>query len=149
MDVVTFNYITKKKRPREIKVLKVFLAEIFKREKTKLLSLNYIFCSDVYLLQINMKYLQHNYFTDIITFSMSDSSDLVVGEIYISIDRVSENAQFYEVSFQNELQRVIIHGALHLCGYKDKTKAQKSVMRALEDKYMNLLAKFISRGTLK
>lgn len=115
--------------------LKRFIESIFKREKRSLQSINYIFCNDKALLKINQDFLKHDYYTDIITFDLSESSQ-VVAEIYISIDRVRDNARNLGVSFQKELQRVIFHGALHLCGYKDKTKADSLKMRDKEDYYL-------------
>jgi len=117
-------------------LVKEVIRGLFKKEKTKLEQLQYIFCSDEYLLQINKEHLQHNYYTDIITFDLSNNPKAVIGEIYISIDRVKDNAQNYEVSFKQELLRVIFHGALHLCGYKDKTQKDQALMRKAEDKYI-------------
>lgn len=117
--------------------LKRFIESIFKREKRSLQSINYIFCNDKALLKINQDFLKHDYYTDIITFDLSESSQ-VVAEIYISIDRVRDNARNLGVSFQKELQRVIFHGALHLCGYKDKKKADALRMRAKEAYYIKL-----------
>jgi probable rRNA maturation factor len=117
--------------------LKTTLREMFRQEGAPLQSLSYVFCSDDYLLQINKDFLQHDYYTDIITFEMADNPDLgVEGEIYISVDRVKENAIALGQTFYNELARVIFHGALHLCGYKDKTGRDKKAMRAMEDKYL-------------
>src|SRR5688572_23762728 len=108
------------------------IRDLFKKEKTRLEQLQYIFCSDEYLLEINKQHLNHNYYTDIITFDLSETPDAVTGEIYISIDRVKDNAQTYKVSFKQELLRVIFHGALHLCGYKDKTEKDQVLMRKAE-----------------
>ena len=118
-------------------LVKEVIRDLFKKENTKLEQLQYIFCSDEYLLQINKEHLQHNYYTDIITFDLSDTPDAVTGEIYISVDRVRDNAQNYEVTFKQELLRVIFHGALHLCGYKDKTEKDQASMRRAEDKYLH------------
>jgi len=118
-------------------LVKEVLRDLFKKEKTKLEQLQYIFCSDEYLLEINKQHLQHDYYTDIITFDLSNNPKAVIGEIYISIDRVKDNAQNYEVSFKQELLRVIFHGALHLCGYKDKTQKDQVLMRKAEDKYLH------------
>jgi len=115
--------------------LKAFIGSIFRKEKKKLDSLNYIFCSDKRLLEINRKYLGHDYFTDIISFDLSDSGS-VQGEIYISVDRVRDNAQKLNLTYKSEFHRVIIHGALHLCGYKDKTIKDAKKMRAMEDFYL-------------
>jgi len=116
--------------------LKQFVETLFDKEQAKLESLTYVFCSDEYLLQVNRDFLKHDFYTDVITFDLSSNKNEVAGEIYISIDRVKENAQTLGVSFRNELHRVIFHGALHLCGYKDKTKADISIMRSREDKYL-------------
>jgi probable rRNA maturation factor len=117
--------------------LKVFLEKLFKQEGAKLGSLNYIFCTDERLLEINHQFLGHNHFTDIISFDLG--TDLVQGEIYISIDRVKDNCKTYGVSFKQELHRVIFHGALHLCGYEDKTPAQLKTMKKKEDYYLQFL----------
>jgi len=119
---------------RERKRLKQFLQELFKKNKIGLGSLTYIFCSDDYLLDINKRFLNHNYYTDIITFYLNGPGQPVEGSIYISIDRVKDNAQLLGVLFQQELHRVIFHGALHLTGYSDKSKAQKKMMRIAEEK---------------
>jgi probable rRNA maturation factor len=113
--------------------LKNFIQSIFKKEKKELQSLVYIFCSDEYLLAINKEHLQHDYYTDIITFDLSENSNQIIGEIYISTDRVRDNASSLGVSIKEELHRVIFHGALHLCGYKDKTARHAKEMRAAED----------------
>lgn len=118
--------------------LKTFILSIFKREKKKLGELSYVFCSDAYLLEINKQYLKHNYYTDIITFDLSVTPPVIAGEIYISVDRVKDNAQNFNASFKEEIHRVIFHGALHLCGYRDKTEAEEILMRKMEDKYLKL-----------
>ncbi len=133
---VSFHFADQQCTLAQRTVLKQFLASLFKKEKIPLESLTYIFCSDNYLLEINRQYLQHDYFTDIITFNMANKFQPVIGEIYISIDRVKDNARSFGVSFKQELHRVIFHGSLHLCGYKDKTKEQQTLMRAMEDKYL-------------
>ncbi|MFT3949623.1 MAG: rRNA maturation RNase YbeY [Agriterribacter sp.] len=114
--------------------LKLFIQQLFKKEKISLGSLQYIFCSDDFLLDINKQYLKHNYYTDIITFNLGEK--VVDGEIYVSIDRVKDNAETYKTSFKRELHRVIFHGALHLCGYKDKLNEEIEVMRAKEERYL-------------
>ncbi len=121
--------------------LKVFIENIFKKEKSNLEELNYIFCSDDHLLQINKDFLQHDYYTDIITFDLSDKGGGIRGEVYISIDRVKENALIHQTRFRNEILRVIFHGALHLCGYKDKKKSEIAEMRQKEDYYLRLFEK--------
>jgi rRNA maturation RNase YbeY len=121
--------------------LKSFLVSLFKKEKKILSSINYIFCSDEYLLQINRNFLQHDYYTDIITFELSEDKNSILGEVYISLDRVKDNAQSVGVAYSTEALRVILHGALHLCGYKDKTKKEISLMREKEDFYISLYQK--------
>lgn len=121
--------------------LKSFIQNLFRKEGKTLKELNYIFCSDDYLLAINRQFLNHDYYTDIITFDISDTKGEIAGEVYISIDRVKDNAAQLNQVVQRELCRVIFHGALHLCGYKDKTKSQQKEMRSREDYY---LKKFIS-----
>jgi probable rRNA maturation factor len=106
-------------------------------EKSKVALVNFIFCSDKYLKKINLEYLAHDTFTDIITFDYSDR-DGIQGDVFISIDRVKENAQKFKAEFQDELHRVMVHGVLHLLGYSDKTKAAKSLMRKKEDAYLSL-----------
>lgn len=115
---------------------------IIKKEKKELLQLTYIFCSDSYLHQINVEYLNHDTLTDIITFPYTEPP-LVEGDIFISIDRVKENAVKYGVSFEDELHRVIIHGVLHLCGYPDKTEEEAKVMRKKEEEALEIWDKII------
>jgi probable rRNA maturation factor len=118
--------------------LKRQIASIFKTEKKALESISIIFCSDEYLLQINQTHLQHNYYTDIITFDLSPTKKApTVAELYISVDRVKDNAKHLGKTFTNELHRVIFHGCLHLCGYKDKTPGDIKVMRNKEDYFIS------------
>jgi rRNA maturation RNase YbeY len=116
-------------------ILKRFIESIFSKEKKKLESLNYVFVADKRLLEINRQFLQHDYYTDIITFNLSGNAS-IHAEVYISIDRVRENAKKLDVSFKSELHRVIFHGALHLCGYNDKSKREIEKMREKEDFYL-------------
>lgn len=104
--------------------------------------INYIFCDDEYLLQINIDYLQHDYYTDVIGFQYSEGTELS-GDIYISIDRIKDNAIEQKVSFEKELSRVMIHGILHFMNYKDKTPAEAEKMRKAEDKYIAFLEELI------
>lgn len=134
MPDIHFFYPYKKNILTERNKLKQFIQHIFKKEKTKLESLQFVFCSDDFLLEINRQYLKHDYFTDIVTFNLGDKE--VAGEVYISVDRVKDNAAAYKTSFKRELHRVIFHGALHLCGYKDKLNEEKKIMRAKEDRYL-------------
>ena len=117
--------------------LKQFLADLFTVEGQGLKSLHYVFCSDDYLLEINKQFLQHDTYTDIVTFEMGEDPDVTEGEIYLSVDRVADNAKKFDVSFNQELHRVIFHGALHLCGFKDKSKKDALLMRSKEDEYLN------------
>lgn len=99
--------------------------------------LSLIFCSDEHLLEMNKEYLQHDYYTDIITFDYSEDS-LVSGDLFISVDRVQDNADEFDVLFQDELHRVCIHGLLHLCGYKDKSDEDERIMRLKENEMLVL-----------
>ncbi len=117
---------------------KEWILTVARKEKATVQSLVYIFCSDSYLLQLNKGYLKHHTLTDIITFDYSEGRALE-GEIYISVQRVAENAQKFKTNFRSELNRVIIHGVLHLAGYKDKKPAEKALMRKKEDAYLSLL----------
>jgi rRNA maturation RNase YbeY len=121
---------------KDRRILKTTLAALFKKEKKKLAELHYIFVSDDRLLEINRQFLQHDFYTDIITFPLSEPGQPISGEIYISVDRVRENAREFGGTVKEELLRVIFHGALHLCGYKDKTTPQQREMRQLEEKYL-------------
>ena len=131
---VQFFFLQQNISIRNRAALKLFISKIFKQEKRKLQNLSYIFCSDEYLLQINKASLQHDYYTDIITFDLSDSPHQITGEIYISTDRVRDNAATLGVAIKEELHRVIFHGALHLCGYKDKSPKHAKEMRAAEER---------------
>lgn len=121
------------------KALKAFIPMIFKKEGKLFKSLSYIFCTDEYLLKVNNDFLKHDFYTDIITFDLSESKGSpIIGEIYISVDRVKENALTHNVSFEQELHRVIFHGALHLCGYKDKSKKDSLLMRDKEEDCLSM-----------
>ncbi|WP_140937909.1 rRNA maturation RNase YbeY [Sphingobacterium lumbrici] len=98
--------------------------------------LNFIFCSDDYLLEINKQYLNHDTYTDIVTFDSSEDEDVIAGDIFISVERIRENARKFEVTERDELHRVIIHGVLHLCGYYDKKKDDKELMTKKENEYL-------------
>lgn len=107
-------------------------AEGFKRVG----ELSFVLCSDAYLLEINKQYLDHDTFTDIVTFDSSEDEDVIAGDIFISVERTAENAKKFNVSERDELHRVIIHGVLHLCGYYDKKKEDKTLMTEKEDFYL-------------
>lgn len=127
--------------------LKTFITHLFRAEDKIVGSLSYIFCDDITLLSINQDYLQHNYLTDIITFDLSTRDGVVDGEAYVSIERVTENAKVYKVSFEEELHRVIFHGALHLCGFKDKHPADRKIMRKREQNYLTSYFRHVPRIT--
>lgn len=114
-----------------------WIGETIKAEGFKRVGeLSFVFCSDDYLLQINQQYLNHDTYTDIVTFDSSDDEDVISGDIFISVERVRENAQKFGVTERDELHRVIIHGVLHLCGYYDKNKQEKELMRSKENEYL-------------
>ncbi|EJF09823.1 MULTISPECIES: rRNA maturation RNase YbeY [Pontibacter] len=115
-----------------------WIADIIEQHEQELVSLTYIFCSDDYLHQINVEYLDHDTLTDIITFDNADIEGTIEGDIFISIDRVRDNAMTHGTSFNDELHRVLIHGVLHLLGFKDKTPEQEAAMRKLEDSSLSL-----------
>ena len=128
-------------KPKNQNKLKSWIKMVIDSEGRELASLVYIFCKDSYLLTINQDYLKHKTLTDIITFDYSES-DQVEGEIYISVERVKENATKFQRSFEEELRRVMIHGVLHILGFKDKNPAQKIVMRKKEEACLSLWSKF-------
>ena len=115
-----------------------WIQTIIEKEGFVLSHINYIFCSDPYLLAINKEYLQHDFFTDILTFDQSGKENEIEADIYISIDRVTDNAETLHISFADELLRVIIHGILHLIGFSDKTESEKTLMREKEDSCISL-----------
>lgn len=115
-----------------------WIAQIIEQHDQELISLTYIFCSDDYLHSINVEYLDHDTLTDIITFDNADEEGSIEGDIFISIDRIRDNATTHGTSFEDELHRVIIHGVLHLLGFKDKTPEQEATMRNLEDSSLSL-----------
>ena len=136
MSIIKFHSLIKVPELKERKKLKQFLQRIARQEDERILHLSYIFCSDEKLLRINQDFLKHDFYTDIITFDMREQPGPVVGEVYISVDRVRDNANKHLVSNSNEMHRVIFHGLLHLCGYKDKLKADRLTMREKEDYYL-------------
>ena len=118
--------------------IKKWLTKVAVAESKRVGEVSVIFCSDEHLLQINRQYLQHDYYTDIITFDYTEDK-LISGDLFISVDTVKANAEEYKQAFDQELHRVILHGVLHLCGYDDTNPQQQKFMRAAEDKYLNLL----------
>ncbi|REC45838.1 rRNA maturation RNase YbeY [Chryseobacterium sp. 5_R23647] len=112
-----------------------WLKDIILSEDKKLGEINYIFCDDEYLLKVNQDYLQHDYYTDIITFDYVKGKT-ISGEIFVSLQRISDNASTLSKNYEEELRRVLAHGILHLCGYKDKTEEEELLMRSKEDFYI-------------
>jgi probable rRNA maturation factor len=131
-------------KPKNKSALRQWINDTVIAEGYQLKELNYIFCSDNYLIGINRQYLKHDTYTDIITFDNSEKDKTVVGDIFISIERIRENAAKFDTSETGELHRVIIHGALHLLGYPDKTKSAKNLMTQKEDFYLDKV-KFLIR----
>jgi rRNA maturation RNase YbeY len=134
--MIKYHFIT----PFELKNpnhYKSWLKQLAANKKFFIGDINYIFCDDDYLLTINQNFLKHNTFTDIITFD-NRVGEMLNGEIYISVNRITENAQFYKTSSSKELLRIMAHGILHLCGYKDKSKEEEEVMRKEEEEAITL-----------
>ncbi len=121
--------------------LKSFIEKRVKKEGYTIDSLTYVFCSDKYLLKINKDFLSHDYYTDIISFDLSEVPGRLIGEVYISVDRVKDNAKTLGTSLKDELHRVIFHGALHFCGYKDKKPTDAKKMRQMEDAWLSAYMK--------
>lgn len=124
-------------------ILKQWIKAIVENNKKEVGEISYIFCSDEQLLEINKEFLNHDYYTDIITFDYSET-DVVSGDLFISIERIQDNAKTLKTSYQEELHRVIIHGVLHLLGYKDKTEEESENMRKLEDECLLILSTYIN-----
>lgn len=119
------------------KVTNTWLKMVAESEIRRIADVNIIFCSDNYILEINQKYLQHDYFTDIITFDYCER-DKLSGDLFISVDSVRENSIFYKTDFEEELNRVIVHGLLHLIGYDDHTEEEQTQMRSKENYYLEV-----------
>ncbi|MEZ5002946.1 MAG: rRNA maturation RNase YbeY [Chitinophagales bacterium] len=117
---------------------KLWIQRVIAAETHELSALNYIFCSDEYLLNINNEYLDHDYYTDIITFDNSEEELMIEGDIFISVDRVADNATSLNIPFSEELKRVMAHGVLHLCGFGDKSEEEAKLMRQKEEQAINL-----------
>ena len=131
---------------RNKNAIRVWLVNAIEEEQKKPWYINFIFCDDKYLLELNKVYLKHNTLTDILTFPFNEQPEAISGDIYISIERVEENSKGYGESKDKEIKRVMIHGILHLCGYKDKTHKGKKEMREKEDYYLNQLINSEERG---
>ena len=123
-----------KTKPEVIKCIETLV----KQELREIGDITFVFCDDNYLHKINLEFLEHNTYTDIITFDYSVGSQ-IISEIYISVDRVADNAKKYSQTFEDEIHRVMIHGILHLCGYNDKLAEDKQIMRDKENHYLSLL----------
>lgn len=151
------KFVLKNKRE-----LKLFLSDMIKRAGQKPGDLSFVFCTDNYLLDINQRFLNHDYYTDIITFPMNEQVGQIAGEIYISVDRVKENAVRFgkpgtakgkaplpasEKDIYRELHRVIFHGVLHLLGYKDKSRTHQAEMRKMEDQWIKKYSEFLKKNT--
>ena len=134
--MINFNYETDYQLDSE-NTYSNWICKIVGTEDGEVVQLDYIFCDDAYLLEINNKYLEHDTYTDIITFDYTDGKN-ISGDVFISIDRVKENAKTFSVSFDAELRRVMAHGILHLLGYGDKSEDEAVIMRAKEDEKMEL-----------
>ncbi len=133
--MITFNYETDFSLPKEASVFEHWIEKIIASEGKELGEINYIFCNDEYLHRINVEYLDHDTLTDIITFDYTEG-DVLSSDIFISVERVADNANDFKVSFETELLRVMAHGILHLCGYKDKTEPDSQLMRQKEEEKM-------------
>lgn len=135
--MIRFNYETGFKLNSEKRISK-WIIETIASEGYKLEEINYVFCDDDYLHKLNVEFLKHDTLTDIISFDYSVGK-IIQGDIFISVERVKDNAKDFGVSFEEELHRVVIHGVLHYCGYKDKTDEQAKIMREKENHYLSLL----------
>ena len=133
--LIQFHFLTTTTLSKRL-ALKAFIASIFKKQKRPVESLSIIFCNDSYLLALNRRFLKHDYYTDIISFPLSKRGERLIAEIYISIDRIRDNARNLDNTFKEELHRVIFHGVLHFCGYKDKSAKDSVLMRSMEDKQL-------------
>jgi probable rRNA maturation factor len=134
--MISFNYETDFELHNESDFSK-WISAVILSENKKEGEINYIFCDDDYLLEINQQYLDHDTLTDIISFDYSVGNELN-GDVFVSVERVKENASDYKVTFQEEIQRVLVHGILHYCGYKDKTESDELIMRAKEEEKMKM-----------
>jgi probable rRNA maturation factor len=147
LETISFHNNGISPKIRHKKESKDFLVSIFKNENVPFKSISYIFCRDQYLLALNQKYLRHDTLTDVLTFTLSDKAPAIVSEIYISVERVKENAISLKCDYQHELFRIMIHGILHLCGYKDHSPAERTIMRKKEAYYLSLLPFHVKRST--
>ena len=140
---IFFNNADRSTSLRSRTELKTFINKQCLKEGVHIETLQYVFCSDTFLLDINKRFLNHNFYTDIISFDLSEQKGRLIGDVYISIDRVKENAKTEGSLYTHELLRVIFHGALHFCGYKDKKPADQKTMRSMEDKWLKAYLKIV------
>lgn len=134
--MISFNYELEFQLENE-EQYSSWISNVISSENKKEGDINYIFCDDEYILEINKQYLDHDYYTDIISFDYSVGNELH-GDIFVSVERVRENAMEFEVTFDEELKRVLVHGVLHYCGYKDKTEEEELLMRSKEDEKIKM-----------
>lgn len=146
LPAIYFHYLVRPFPFSERNRVKQFIYQQLKKEGKEIDTINYIFCDDAYLLQINRHYLNHDTLTDIITFELSPKTQPLLSDVYISVERVRENARLYNSSFNKELHRVLFHGALHLAGFKDKNKEDKALMREMENNWLQKY--FVPRNTV-
>ena len=140
MDIECINFFEEDIKPPlfNTEKVKTWLTNITKKNSKKIKEINYIFCSDEYLLKVNIEYLDHDYYTDIITFDNSEIDDVIEGDIFISLDRIKDNSNSLNESFDNELLRVLAHGLLHLIGFNDKTNEDQEEMTKQENLALEL-----------
>jgi len=134
--MISFNYENEFELPNEDQIA-TWISQVILSENKKEGEINYIFCDDEYLLNLNEQYLDHDTLTDIISFDYSIGNE-IHGDVFISTERVLENAADFKVTFEEELQRVLVHGVLHYCGYKDKSEADEQLMRSKEDEKIKM-----------
>ena len=135
--MISYNNIDNNFRIKDKIKIKKWILKSIEAEKKNVNFISFNFCSDDFILELNNNALKHNYYTDIITFELNNKNENIEGDIYISVDRVKENAKILKESFTDELHRVIIHGVLHLCGYKDKSSKESKKMREKENYYLS------------
>ena len=140
MSAIAINFFSEETnfKPKQVTLLRNWLLKSIEAENHTLTELNFIYCSDDYLLKINKEYLNHDTYTDTVTFNNSEIKGEVLGDIFISIDRIRENAKTFKTTTKDELHRVMIHSTLHLLGYKDKSPKDKTLMTAKENEYLAL-----------
>lgn len=145
MNYIYFHDLDIRSKLKNRRQFKIFLSEIFRKERKLVSRIDIIFCTDEYLLNLNKQFLNHNYFTDTLSFQLSPPEEPITGDIYISVDTVIFNSAILGTSYDNELYRVVIHSCLHLCGYLDKPKSKSLVMAGKQEGYLEDW--FVSRET--